>query len=143
MCRKVNLRTLLFAGLSLATVADAAYLLYSSYRHAQAIEGFNGFCYTLAELAILDLAIRATPAASEGFVFSLMMSVRNFALFGTDWFGSALIDRVHWSFNSVVLADALTTCLTIPLVLFLPVILVRRRDDQSSQPSLAVALQQP
>lgn len=142
MCRKLNLRTLLLVGLSLATVADAAYLLYSSYRHAQVIEGFNGFCYTLAELAILDLAIRATPAGSEGFVFSLMMSVRNFALFGTDWFGSALIDRLHWSFNSVVLADVVTTCITIPVVLVLPVILVRRRDDQSSQPGLAVALQQ-
>jgi len=38
----------------------------------------------------MDLAIRATPAGSEAFGFSLLMSVRNFALFGTDWFGSCL-----------------------------------------------------
>jgi hypothetical protein len=91
----------------------------------------------------MDLAIRATPAGSEAFGFSLLMSVRNFALFGTDWFGSALIDRFHWSFNSVVIADGVTTAIAVPLVLLLPVILVRRRDNQQPSGELKVALQHP
>jgi hypothetical protein len=140
MCRRVNLRILLLGGLAMATVADLGYLLYSSLGNARRIEGFNGFSYALAELAIMDLAIRATPPGSEGFGFSLLMSVRNFALFGTDWFGSALIDRYHWSFSSVVLADAATTCAAIPLVLLLPVLLVRRRDNQRPEATLQVAL---
>ena len=48
----------------------------------------------------MDLAVRATPAGSEGLGFSLMMSVRNFALFGTDWLGSTLIDAYHFKFNA-------------------------------------------
>lgn len=141
LCRRWNLRVMLLAGLGMATLADLGYLFYSSWGNAQRIEGFNGFGFALAELAIMDLAIRATPRGSEGFAFSLMMSVRNFALFGTDWFGSALIERLHWSFNSVVFADAATTAAALPLVLLLPVILVRRRDDQPVQPDLAVAIE--
>jgi hypothetical protein len=36
----------------------------------------------------MDLAVRSTPAGSEGLGFSIMISVRNHALFGTDWFGA-------------------------------------------------------
>jgi hypothetical protein len=141
ICRRLNLRTLLMAGLALATVGSLGYLFYSSVPNAQKIEAFNGFCFAAAELSIMDLAIRATPAGSEAFGFSLLMSVRNFALFGTDWFGSSLIDRYHWSFNWVVIADAATTAIAVPLVLLLPAILVRRRDNQQPSAELTVALQ--
>ena len=46
-----------------------SHLFYSSAGRAQAIEGLNGFGYTLAELALMDLAVRATPAGSEGLGF--------------------------------------------------------------------------
>jgi hypothetical protein len=141
VCRRLHLRALLMVGLGLATVASLGYLFYSSVGNAQKIEAFNGFCFAGAELAIMDLAIRATPRGSEAFGFSLLMSVRNFALFGTDWFGSALIDRYHWSFNSVVVADAATTAIAVPLVLLLPVMLIRRRDSQQPAGDLKVALQ--
>jgi Major Facilitator Superfamily len=141
LCRRLNLRLLLMAGLAMATFGSLGYLFYSTVPNAQKIEAFNGFCYALAELAIMDLAIRATPTGSEAFGFSLLMSVRNFALFGTDWVGSALIDRAHWSFTSVVVTDAATTAITVPLVLLLPTILVRRRDSQGPSPSLALAIQ--
>src|SRR3954470_22340234 len=62
----------------------------------------TGQLHTLAELALMDLAVRATPAGSEGLGFSLMVSVRNLALFGTDWFGSHLLDEYHFSFDSLV-----------------------------------------
>ena len=94
------------------------------------IEGFNGFGYTLAELALMDLAVRATPAGSEGLGFSLMMSVRNLALFGTDWFGSKLLDQYHVSFNSLVLANSATTLITVPLVFLLPLAIVSRKDAE-------------
>jgi lysylphosphatidylglycerol synthetase-like protein (DUF2156 family) len=50
LCRRLSLR----------------HLFYSSVGRAQAIEGLNGFGYTLAELALMDLAVRSTPAGSEG-----------------------------------------------------------------------------
>jgi hypothetical protein len=41
--------------------------------------------------------VRSTPAGSEGLGFSILVSVRNLALFGTDWFGSNLLDQYHLS----------------------------------------------
>ena len=129
-CRRFNLRTLLIVCLSAATIANLGYLYYASVLDAQLIEGFNGFGFTLAELALMDLAVRATPAGSEGLGFSLMLSVRNFALFGTDWLGSTLLETYHFKFNTLVLANAATTLVTVPLVLLLPLVLVRRRDAE-------------
>src|SRR5215472_15846467 len=90
-------------------------LFYSSLGRA-AIEGLNGFGYTLAELALMDLAVRSTPAGSEGLGFSIMISVRNLALFGTDWFGASLLDHYHLSFASLVTANSATTLIAMPLV---------------------------
>jgi len=130
LCRRLNLRSLLVGCMVLATAANLGYLFYSSAGRAQAIEGLNGFGYTLAELALMDLAVRATPAGSEGLGFSLMISVRNLALFGTDWFGSHLLDEYHFSFDSLVLANSLTTLIAVPLVFLLPRLLVLRKDAE-------------
>ncbi|WP_428487412.1 MFS transporter [Rhodopila sp.] len=130
MCRRLKLRTLLVGCMVLGTMANLGYLFYSSVGQAQAIEGLNGFGYTLAELALMDLAVRATPVGSEGLGFSLMVSVRNLALFGTDWFGSKLLDQYGFSFDSLVIANSATTALTIPLVFLLPRMIVGRRDAE-------------
>jgi hypothetical protein len=129
-CRRLNLRALLIGGMVVATVINLGYLFYSSAERAQFIEGLNGFGYTLAELALMDLAVRSTPAGSEGLGFSLMVSVRNLALFGTDWFGSMLLDRYHFSFNSLVIANSATTLVAVPLVLLLPRLVVARKDAE-------------
>jgi predicted MFS family arabinose efflux permease len=130
LCQRLNLRALLVGCMIFATAANLGYLFYSSAGRAQAIEGLNGFGYTLAELALMDLAVRATPAGSEGLGFSLMVSVRNLALFGTDWFGSHLLDEYHFSFDSLVLANSLTTLIAVPLVFLLPRLLVVRKDAE-------------
>ena len=118
---------------------DAAFLLfYSSLGRAQAIEGLNGFGYTLAELALMDFAVRSTPAGSEGLGFSIMISVRNLALFGTDWFGSSLLDQYHLSFGSLVIANSATTLIAVPLVFLLPRLIVARKDGEIFQEAPAL-----
>jgi hypothetical protein len=129
-CRRLNLRTLLVWCMLLATAANLGYLFYSSLGRAQAIEGLNGLGYTLAELALMDLAVRSTPAGSEGLGFSIMISVRNLALFGTDWFGSNLLDQYHLSFDSLVVANSATTLIAVPLVFLLPRLIVTRKDAE-------------
>lgn len=129
-CRRYNLRTLLIWCLLIATAANLAYLFYATPLQAQLVETFNGFGYSLAELALMDLAVRATPIGSEGMGFSLMMSVRNIALFGTDYFGSYLLDKYHLKFSELVLANSLTTFITVPLVFLLPQVLTRLRDAE-------------
>jgi hypothetical protein len=143
LCRRLNLRTLLVGCMMFATAANLGYLFYSSAGRAQAIEGLNGFGYTLAELALMDLAVRATPAGSERLGFSLMVSIRNLALFGTDWFGSHLLDEYHFSFDSLVLANSLTTLIAVPLVFLLPRLLVLRKDAEiyEETPELKTAME--
>ena len=128
LCRRLTLRTLLVTCMVIGTFGNLAYLFYSSVGHAQIIEGLNGFGYTLAELAMMDLAVRATPRGSEGLGFSLMVSVRNLALFGTDWFGSVLLDQYQFSFDTLVIANSVTTALAVPLVFLLPMVIVGHRD---------------
>ncbi len=65
---------------------------------------------------MMDLAVRATPSGSEGLGFSLMMSVRNLCLFGSDWFGSKLLDAYHLQFNTLVIANSVMSGLIVPLV---------------------------
>jgi hypothetical protein len=67
----------------------------------------------------------------RGLGFSIMVSVRNLALFGTDWFGSNLLDQYHLSFNSLVIANSATTLIAVPLVLLLPRLIVIRKDAEN------------
>jgi MFS family permease len=138
-CRRLNLRALLILSMSAGTIANLGYLFYSSYDRAMLIDGLNGLGYTLAELALMDLAIRATPPGSEGLGFALMVSVRNFALFGTDWFGSVLIEHYGVSMDTLIWANSITTAITVPLVLLLPGIVVGRRDAERGDQAIAAA----
>jgi hypothetical protein len=87
--------------------------------------------------------VRSTPAGSEGLGFSIMISVRNLALFGTDWFGSNLLDQYHLSFSSLVIANSATTLIAVPLVFLLPRRIVNRRDGEISleTPALKTAIE--
>lgn len=129
-CRRFNLRTLLFVCLLTTTITNLGYMFYSSFNRAQLIDGLNGFGFNLAELALMDLAIRATPKGSEGMGFSLMMSVRNFALSGTDWLGSKMLETYHVPFNWLVISNSATTLLAVPLIFLLPRLLIDKKDAE-------------
>jgi predicted MFS family arabinose efflux permease len=138
-CRRLTLRTLLLWCIGFGTAANLGYLFYSSVGHARIVESFNGFGYTLAEVAMMDLAVRATPSGSEGLGFSLMMSVRNLTLFGSDWFGSKLLEAYHLHFSTLVIANAATSFLAVPLVLLLPKLIVMTKDAQAANAAAELA----
>jgi predicted MFS family arabinose efflux permease len=142
--RRFSLRTLLVGCLLFGTAAQLGYLFYSTVGSARVIESFNGFGYTLAEVAMMHLAVRATPAGSEGLGFSLMMSVRNFALFGSDWAGSKLLDVYHLQFSTLVIANGAISFLAVPLVFLLPAIIANQKDTAAppETPPVAHALEQ-
>ncbi|HVB40199.1 MAG TPA: MFS transporter [Terriglobales bacterium] len=129
-CKRLNLRSLLLICISLTTVTDLGYWYYNSLALARVIDTVYGIGFTLAECALMDLAVRATPKGNEGLGYSLMLSVRNLALFGTDALGSWLMDRYHVAFNSLITWNAITTAVTIPLVLLLPLALVIKKDAE-------------
>jgi Major Facilitator Superfamily len=127
--RRFPLRTLLRVSLLFSAAAPLGYLFYDSYVHAQTIEATNGFGTALGEIAVMHLAVRATPAGSEALGFSVLMAVRNLFMWGSDWLGSALIDSLHVPFNAVVYINAGMTLLVVPLALVLPRVLVSDRDN--------------
>jgi hypothetical protein len=43
----------------------------------------------------MHLAVRATPTGSEALGFAVLMAVRNFFMWGSDWLGSAMIESFH------------------------------------------------
>jgi len=55
-------------------------------------------------------------------------------LFGTDVLGSWMLDKWRLPFNALVLGNVGTTLLTLPLVMLLPAVLVRRKDAEVVEP---------
>src|SRR5581483_5692720 len=101
-----QLHWLLLASIAASAVTGAAYVFYTSIPNAIALTAVYAFAFTFAELAFMDLAIRATPKGCEGMGFSALMSVRNICIFGADVYGSALLDKHIFSFNQLVLTSA-------------------------------------
>jgi hypothetical protein len=132
--RRFLLRSLLVACLLIGALVALGYLYYDSYVHAQIIDAVNGFGYALGEIAVMHLAVRATPAGSEALGFAVLMAVRNFFMWGSDWLGSALIDQFHMHFDTLVYVNVGTTLLAVPLVLMLPKVLVTARDAAIGAP---------
>jgi len=130
-CRRLTLRTLLVICLLFGTAANVGYLFYSTVGRAEVAESFWGFGFTLAEVAMMDLAVRSTPSGSEGLGFSIMISVRNFALFGSDWFGSKLLDAYHLHFSTLVIANGVTSFLAVPVVFLLPAVILNQKDTDA------------
>jgi predicted MFS family arabinose efflux permease len=128
LCKRLNLRTLLYLGIIVSTLGTMCYLFYRSGTAAAIIESENGLIATFAELSLMDLAARATPRGSEGLGFALMMSVRNGGQALSDIFGSWLIDQHHISFFKLVWLNAGTTALILLVIPFLPRILIEARD---------------
>jgi hypothetical protein len=91
------------------------------------IESQTGLFGGLAEVALVDLAARATPKDCEGLGYSLILAFRNLALFGADVVGSYLVDH-KWAFSNLVLLNAGTTAIVLLLVPFLPAALKGSKD---------------
>jgi len=126
--KRFNLRTLIFVGVTVAGLAAYAYLWYTNATRAMIIDSQNGFFFTLAEIALIDLAARATPVGCEGLGYGLIMSVRNFALFSADWLGSKMSDQYHFAFSKMVIINGTSTLIVLVLLPFLPAAIMRSRD---------------
>ena len=126
--KRIQIRTLLLTGIATAAVGTLFYLFYSTWTHAVLIESEYGFFFGLAEVALLDLAARATPPGCEGLGYSLIISFRNVAYFGADILGSYLADH-NWPFANLVYLNAGTTAIVLLLLPLLPAALMRSKDE--------------
>ena len=127
LCRKFNLRQTL----TVAIAANAlGTLLYLGYGRGPApfIHAISRFIVICSEVALMDLAVRATPRGCESLGFALMMSARNFALQGSDVIGSWLIDSRGWAFHQLVWLNSGTTALILIFIPFLPRVIMSRKE---------------
>jgi MFS family permease len=137
-CRKLNLRTLLIGGVGINALTTFLYLLYHPGTPTWAIIGIHatgGFWVVISELALMDLAVRSTPAGCEALGFALMMSVRNFGIALSDLLGSKMLDAKLVSFETMVVINACTTLVILLFIPFLPRIVMSRREGESMKPS--------
>jgi hypothetical protein len=134
LIKYVHIRILLFIAIATAAAGTLFYLFYSTWTRALLIESQSGFFGGLAELAILDLAARATPKGCEGLGYSLMLSIRNVAASGADVVGSYLADH-NWQFAHLVYLSAGTTAIVLILLPLLPAALMRSKDTASNRSS--------
>lgn len=148
-CKKLNLRALLTIGIAVSAAWTLMYVFYgrtvtlgiggigpvvlNGHVTAMGIDAISAFLGVIVEVAMMHLAVRATPKGCEALGFALMMSVRNFALTANDILGSWLIDSRHWDFNQLVLVNAGTTALVLVLIPLLPRILMSRREGDAAK----------
>src|SRR5215471_6373791 len=128
LIKRINIRRLLLISIALTALGTLFYLFYSNYSRAIFIESQNGFFFGFAEIALMDLAARSTPKGCEGLGYSLILSIRNLALFGADIVGSYLADH-KWPFDHLVYLNAGTTAIVLLLAPFLPAALMKSKDN--------------
>jgi hypothetical protein len=131
-CRRYNLRVMLALSLGVTALSTLGFMFYTSLANAYIIGAASGFASTLAEVALMDLAVRASPVGSEGLGFALIVSMRNVALFGTDVMGSFLRETWHVPFNGLVIANSVVVAIAVPLVFLLPRVLVAGKDAEDA-----------
>jgi predicted MFS family arabinose efflux permease len=129
VCTRFNLRTLIIFSIAVNAAGTLLFLVYSAST-AYAVHATVGAIGVLAELSLMDLAVRSTPRGCEALGFALMMSVRNFGIAMSDVVGSKLMDQAHFGFNTLVLLNAGTTLAVLLFVPALPRALVLRKEGR-------------
>src|SRR5262249_27106427 len=129
LCRRVPLRISLVVGILLSAASGLLYLRYDSAHAAVLIDSAATLVGTLATLPLYDLASRAAPPGVESFAFSLMMSIRNIAIFAiSDPLGSHLYSDYHVSFKQLVWVNSGSTAAVLLFIPLLPAALLATRE---------------
>jgi predicted MFS family arabinose efflux permease len=130
LCRGIPLRWLYASAIAVAALSALPFLALSSWSSAVVIFSIYGLGISLADVASLDLAARATPKGSEATGYAVMIGVWNIGLAVSDLVGSLLFDKQHVPFSWLVWLNAGTTALVLVAVPFLPKGLVRGREGE-------------
>lgn len=138
-CRRFDLRPFLAVGIILNVVSTLLVFFYNSFHAALIIVTVDSFMGTLAVLPVYDLAARATPRGCEAMGFSLMMAVRNVALFGSNLAGAWAAEKYHVSFHTMLVINAAFTACVLFLVPYIPAALVARRDGMPQEETSSLA----
>lgn len=130
LAKRLSLRVLMAFGVATSAGGTLLYLFYNTPVLAWPIDFQNGLFFGFAEVALIDLAARATPAGCEGLGYSLILSVRNLSYFGADKLGASLADTHHVTWSTMVIINAATTAVVLIILPFMPRAIMKSRDKQ-------------
>jgi MFS family permease len=133
LAKRLALRSSLFLGIATSAAGTLLYLFYNNLPLACGIDFQMGLFFGFAEVALIDLAARATPVGSEGLGYSLILSVRNVSLFGADKLGAYASDTWHIHWNTMVLINAATTAIVLIMLPFMPRGIMSGRDKGNAE----------
>ena len=102
VCPFVRLRVLLAVGILSTAAGTVIYVFYTSYQAAVAIEALSGFLTTIGVLALMEIAVWATPREAAATGFSLLMSAWNLGDGAGNILTARLIEDFHVSFFVVI-----------------------------------------
>ena len=125
---RLSLRILLASNILGAVLGTLIYIFYDSFPAAIVIEATHGFMRALLTLALLELAVLATPGGAPAAGYALLMSAWNLGNAIGDYLASALVGRSFMTLFEVIDLYAGATALTLCAILFLPNKLLDHRD---------------
>jgi len=131
LCGRVPLRPMLIVGILLSTLGSLLYLGYHSHRAAIEIDSANAFLSVAVQIALMDLAARATPKGSEALSYSLLMSAFNLATSVSNVIGSWLYDKLHLPITDLIWINAITSALPLLALSLIPRALTSQPDGGS------------
>ena len=137
-CRKVSLRTWLYACIILTSLSALPYLFYSHYSaaspwmaRAMAIESTGTFLQYLAYVPLFDLMVRSTPKGGEALGFAVLISIWNLGLMIGMKTGPMLYEHtLHKNMNGLIWLNAGVTLAGVVLVFLLPRVLVAQQEGK-------------
>ncbi len=129
LCRRRPVKVLLVGSVIAHAIGTLSFLHYTAALPAVIITAIAGISGTLAILPVYDLAARGTPAGAEAIGYAVMMSVWNATNALSDWTGSTLFDRLHFTFRHLVWVNAATTALVLFVIPLLPAVLLHAKDN--------------
>ena len=133
LCARVPLNRLLPVSIVASALGSLLYLGYHSHRAAIGIEAANSFLSVAIEIALMDLAARATPRGSEALCYSLLMSALNLGGSASNVFGSWLYDKQHVPLPDLIWINAVTSALPLLALRLIPPALTAQPDRAVNQ----------
>ena len=112
-CRRFTLRTTYVITLIAAAAGALPFLALKGRVSALIISFGYQFGLTLADVASLDLAARASPRGCEAMGYALMISFWNLGIAFSDILGSWMYDQKHVSFTALIYLNAGSTLLVL------------------------------
>lgn len=117
---RLSLRTLLVAGLLFGAIGAGSLFFYRSWEAAVAVEILRGVLGTVGALALMEAAVRATPASIAGMGFAFLTSAWNVGLAVGDYAGAWMVQRQIVSFYGLAILFALLSAMTLLALPLLP-----------------------